>query len=264
MDETFTATDELFSTGLVEGSKSQRSFLRTLHRLGVTQVRPSLESVRRYTDLWLPLVAEYQRIIAANENIQQTKSDDADHNLYSNVEAVGLVPPADVAWLWHCHRLAPRPYANYVNKVAEGGDEGAIMLLEADPPFALQHCTHNVNVDDGSDCLVVVPNAARTAATNARIMWQLMYPDEPFFLPPEEAMHPEEYNDGDGMIGGFDILASAERQRTFLWQVSGPRFEDESFLKDGVTNYWKFLRLRASSLGRRQIIVPTYQIDLMW
>ena len=30
---------DVFSTDLVEGSKSQRSFLRTLHRLGVTQVR---------------------------------------------------------------------------------------------------------------------------------------------------------------------------------------------------------------------------------
>ena len=27
-----------------------------------------------------------------------------------------LYPPPDIAWLWHCHRLAPKLYVEYVFK----------------------------------------------------------------------------------------------------------------------------------------------------
>lgn len=74
----------------------------------------------------------------------------------------------------------------------------------------------------------------------------------------------------DFLLGGFDILESCKRQAAFLWQVSGSRFSNEDFLKEGVDNYYKFLHLtealKASSpsSNRPQFIVPTYQIDLMW
>ena len=58
------------------------------------------------------------------------------------------------------------------------------------------------------------------------------------------------------------MLASTDRQATFLWQVSGPKFSCPKFLEDGVDNYYKFLSLRKHAPS--QVIVPTYQIDLMW
>ena len=47
-------------------------------------------------------------------------------------------------------------------------------------------------------------------------------------------------------------------------QVSGPRFSDEEFLAEAVSNYRRFVRLKLRLAHREQVIVPTYQIDLMW
>ena len=46
-----------------------------------------------------------------------------------------------------------------------------------------------------------------------------------------------------GLIGDFDIVESAERQSSFLWQVSGERFGDIDFLREGQVNYKRFLHL---------------------
>lgn len=277
-DDTRAVTDsdcckaEAFSVNLVENSKSHRVFLQTLHSLGISQHRPPAESVRRYKDLWLPLVAAYQGMLRDQENSINADDDFEDDKVWGDrVEAVGLVPPADVAWLWHCHRLAPRRYVDYIKMCCsvdgkEVFQEKVMKTLEADPPFALQHCTHT------ADGLVVVPStsAVFAAATNARILWEAMYPNDPFFFSAEEegtcrtCSKEEESSEKMGVLFGFDLIASTERQRAFLWQVSGPRFDDDCFLRDGVTNYERFLRLRASPHGRSQIIVPTYQIDLMW
>jgi hypothetical protein len=72
---------------LVKGAKSHLAFLRYVHKQGVTRT-VSCDSPRRYLDQWLPLVAKHPE--------------------------TELIPPADVAWLWHCHRLSPLHYTNYV------------------------------------------------------------------------------------------------------------------------------------------------------
>ena len=66
------------------------------------------------------------------------------------------------------------------------------------------------------------------------------------------------------MIGGFDLVGSTERQALFLWQVSGERFQDDTFLEEAVDKYHKFIQLKPKAVINRSIIVPTYQIDLMW
>jgi hypothetical protein len=98
-----------------------------------------------------------------------------------------------------------------------------------------------------------------------------MYSNEPFFLsetqeespPPTLANSPGVRDDNDN-LGGFDLLASTERQATFLWQISGERFRDDEFLAEGVENYIKFLKLKPKAWKSRILLVPTYQIDLMW
>lgn len=48
------------------------------------------EALRRYSDLFLPLLAE----------LTEKKDTVPD-----------LSVPVDIAWLWHCHKLAPLQYA---------------------------------------------------------------------------------------------------------------------------------------------------------
>ena len=100
----------------------------------------------------------------------------------------------------------------------------------------------------------------REAAEATRRRWLQLYPNDPFFLdhniPLKEEAQTEE------LLGGFDLVGSTERQGAFLWQVSGERFDDVDFLREAVDNYHKFLLLRPKANGT--ILVPTYQIDLMW
>jgi len=68
-------------------------------------------------------------------------------------------------------------------------------------------------------------------------------------------LHPQTAN-------GFDLVGSCQRQKTFLWHVSQPRFEDLEFLAQGVDNYYKFLALVQPKASTP--MVPTFQIDLLW
>ena len=111
-----------FSCDLIEQSKKHVLFLQTLHLCGITVNRPNAESLRRYSELWLPLV---HRQYISNKN-------------HSPKER--LVPPADISWLWHCHRLAPYRYSKYVQKRFFGLDRVSetFPVLDADFPFVLQ------------------------------------------------------------------------------------------------------------------------------
>ena len=80
----------LESRGLVDAAFKQIQFLKALHARGVTLQPISQETVRRY-ELWLELV----------ESLEKKEKE----------KKFVPVPPIDVAWCWHCHRLAPVEYA---------------------------------------------------------------------------------------------------------------------------------------------------------
>ena len=224
-----------------------------MHALGVTLQTLPLKSLTRYTDLWLPMV---------NNNPNQE-----------------LVPPSDIAWLWHCHRLAPFSYVAYLQ--VKFGIECPI--LEATPPFCFQIADDEKHILDQG--LAAFENAhgfrndddeviSKQQENQTRELWSQLYPKEPFF---NSATSSNNHTDDDAtkdnnnkdflFLNGFDLLGSTQRQATFLWQVSGEKFDHDVFLQDGVNNYYKFLQLRKNKRHQsksHQVIVPTYQIDLMW
>ena len=126
-----------FSVDLIENAARHVVFLQSLHSNGITLATPSKESFRRYRDLWLPLVFEHQ---------------DKE-----------LIPPADIAWLWHCHRLTPFRYVAFC-KSRFGED---CPILEANHPFAFQ--MNNKETDKTSE--------------NTYCLWKGAYSEEPFHLP---------------------------------------------------------------------------------
>jgi hypothetical protein len=219
-----------FCADLVELSKHHMAFLRSLHIQGVTLSRPGPESLRRYRDLWLPLV--HQRSFEK------------------------LIPPADIAWLWHCHRLAPFRYSSYCKK--RFGGDGSV---EANPPFSVQFEQDSEVLFLGAkDDTTVQDVASRTVD-----LWTASYPNETFHLsrPRCVDLHDDIESDSDLCLDGFDLLASTDRQAAFLWQVSAPNFSEHSFLEEGLRNYHKFLHLKGKN-DPSMVIVPTYQIDLFW
>ena len=203
-----------FSVNLVENAFKHKWFLQTIHNLGISLQRPSLRSLQRYTDCWLPLV-----------------------NKYTNTP---LIPPADVAWLWHCHRLAPRDYAEYVT------DRFGV-LIDATLPFTLQNAGAEVVYSDLS--------------LTTQDLWSKEFPDTTFFLNSNQVDTDVHCHDVSGdnrvMVGGFDLLGSTDRQATFLWQVSSPSFDDIDFLEQGVKNYCHFLLLKPMAQRLGTILVPT-------
>lgn len=230
---------------LVEASQKHVSFLRAMHRLGTSISPVSSRSLDRYTQLWLPLVAAAYTQVKTDTNA--ATATEASQVTPNDGSLPGLVPPPDVAWLWHCHRLAPLHYKEYVTKTFHG------RLLEADPPFAFQEETPEGEDNNNNE-------------DEAQRAWKKAYPKEPFFLPiagMQETGHsasmagksPKSY-----LVGSLDLVASAQNQRTFLWQVSGRSYQSKDFLQEGVRRYVQFLNVTEHKLP----LVPTYQIDLMW
>jgi hypothetical protein len=211
----------VFSCDLVEESRKHVRFLQELYTYGVLLAPVSAKSLDRYLNQWLSLVA---REIAYDPEAQ-------------------LVPPPDVAWLWHCHRLAPMNYERHVRSQYGG------VLLEACPSFSFQR-----------------EDSPEEIAFLTRDAWYAAFPYEPFFLQDkdkDEFEPPARFIDNCRDLEAFDLITSTKNQSTFLWQVSGPKFSNQDFLHQAVENYHKFLKL--SSVGEKALpLVPTYQIDLMW
>ena len=192
-------------------------FLRNLHSLGVTFNKSTESSLNRYRNIFLPLVAQHPDEV--------------------------LIPPPDVAWLWHCHRLAPAEYTRYCMDTFER------VLEPKAAAFCFQHA------DDASTLI---------AGSSTRQLWFNLCEEggEEFFQP----LHASSTTSTTAahrlpLLCGFDLLGSTKRQALFLWQVSEPQYDDRSFLGEGVKNYDQFFRLPPTN---GLPLVPTYQIDLFW
>jgi hypothetical protein len=100
-------------------------------------------------------------------------------------------------------------------------------------------------------------------AETTRTLWDELHPQETLFS--DDADGSSKNHSGKSfLLDGLDLLASTERQVTFLWQISGPSFLDDVFLQDGKRQYYKFLKLRERPKKDKVVLVSTYQIDLMW
>jgi hypothetical protein len=220
--------DCVFSCDLVALAHQHVWFLEQIHACGASLcTNLTHESLRRYRDLWLPLVAD------AVHATTRTTSAAAQLRLM-------MIPPPDIAWLWHSHRLAPSHYSTYCQHVFG-------RVVEANPPFAVAISDKNCQQN--------------SVLEKTQSMWSSRFPNESFFLATKIN---EVVNTTAETMLGFDLLASAQRQATFLWQVSGDRFADGNFLQEGVDNYAKFLKLQSKAAKLRITLVPTYQIDLIW
>jgi hypothetical protein len=223
----------MFSCDLVSNAKKHIQFLKDIHpyttvRFASLQDEPVtadvLESLRRYENLWLPLLSETP----------------------TEPPELQLIPPPDIAWLWYCHRLAPQQYIKYCRSNFQSG-----RIIEANPPFSMIGEVQAINV-----------------IASTKKLWKQKYPNEKFYLPNDDVRPIASSIDNDvpvyPLLDGFDLIGSAKRQVTFLWQVSGKEYSDDQFLHNGVENYEKFLRLTDLAMQQDFILVPTLQIDLMW
>ena len=167
-------------------------------------------------------------------------------------DAAPIALPLDVAWLWHCHKLAPLDYAR---------DCEALHGRLLDVPAGSVAFAFEPWAQPGS-----AAEATPTAAAFAR-----MYPNEPFHLvPPAEGAAlaaPAQPLACDLIAAAAqplacDLIAAAARQKNFLWQVSAPQYGHEAFLADAVRRYAQLLLLMRQQ--PQAFLVPTYDMDLVW
>ena len=140
----FVPTTAAFSLDLVTASNRHIHFLQRVHAAGLSLQAPTLDEFRRYEQLWLPL-------------------------LRSAPKDFVLVPPLDIAWLWHCHRLAPASYARACEDII--GSNHAV------------DCPESAFQGAEAKCMYQGVDAAGLEAT--QVLWRRKYPDEPFFVDTE-------------------------------------------------------------------------------
>ena len=133
----------LASKRLLEHAFKQNNFLKQLHARGVSLQPVSRETARRY-ELWLELV----------ETLKKRGDED--------LGKFALVPPMDVAWCWHCHRLAPIEYA--IKGKCPDPPPGSAFSF-AKPEDLTNDAYMNFDLRLTLQC------------------WNQMYPDEPFSPP---------------------------------------------------------------------------------
>ena len=237
----------------------------TVPQRGVPYTTKEMESLRRYQDLWLPFVAEKVSTVSSNHN-HNKKNKNTPHQ--HPPLPPQLIPPPDIAWLWHCHRLAPQEYIQYCEIFFPSDHK----MIRANPPFTFVPRNGTVDHEETSkEC----NNSESATMAETKRLWNETYPNESFFLNEVDATTTvvattttttttTGSSSTSPTLNGYDVLGSARRQMAFLWQVSGDQYTCDSFLQQGVTNYTKFLTLTSKANDLGIILVPTYQIDLMW
>lgn len=140
-----------------------------------------------------------------------------------------LPAPWDIEWVWHCHMLSPVNYEEVCREM-----------------FG-----HTINHK-------LFTNVERDKEIGiSKNLWSGKYPDVSFEL--QEV--PEVIPEFESKIT-YDIVAAAQRQHMFNYQVSLPHFKDKKYLQEAVRRYKKMLFLKLKNPG--VFLVPCYDMDLVW
>jgi hypothetical protein len=143
------ASSSSFGIDLYHASKKHVAFLQAAHHAGVSTSLPSRHSFQRYEKCWLPLLA----------SVHKERIGDFDK----------LIPPLDVAWIWHCHRLAPKTYAKACKDLY-------------DVPVPLDNPMTSFLFAEKESDLSLISDARIEKIKFTRQLWEAKFPSEPFFI----------------------------------------------------------------------------------
>jgi len=155
----------------VDDAKKHLKFLRGLHKLGMTLRPITNKMLERYINQWLPLLADHQK------GATDTKMS----------SSLMMIPPPDVAWLWHCHRLAPKHYEAYT--VLHFG-----FVVEPCPSFlyqldddAAKQSEHEESITPNDEAgMEMMSLNMEEAAALTKNQWSQMFQNDPFFYLPKK------------------------------------------------------------------------------
>ena len=141
-------------------------------------------------------------------------------------------PPLDVAWVWHCHMLSPTEYKKDCEKL----------------------CGKLINhIYPSKDERI----KKQSKTTDEWISLGISFD----YLSENSVGSEKEFKNFKSSIK-YDLIAAADRQKSFYYQVSLPHFQNNGYLTICLDRYKKFLHLKQKHPS--QFIVPCYGIDLMY
>ncbi len=147
-----------------------------------------------------------------------------------------LAPPLDVHVAWHCHMLCPTLYAKDLRLSSTLG----------------RMARHRNRPQEEWDKM-------RERCKGA---WEETFPEEPF-QPPWMTQEGDTIPETDFESAfEYDLVAAAERQSSFYYQVSLPHYRERGFLNEALKRYSNFLRLKKQHPG--EFLAPCYDVDLAW
>ena len=146
-----------------------------------------------------------------------------------------LEPALDIHWVWHVHLLAPA--------------------------FYIQDCKRVVSKVPGHRHFDPKSAESSTAQNLAKELWEKKYQDEPFSLHFDNIFNTDDPPIRESQIV-YNILSAASRQKSFVYHVSLPHFNDDKFIDTAVKRYCKFIRLKKRH--PTLFVVPMYDVDLVW
>ncbi|XP_045187309.2 uncharacterized protein LOC123545092 [Mercenaria mercenaria] len=146
-----------------------------------------------------------------------------------------LAAPLDIEWVWHCHMLNPEAYERDC-RTAVG--------------TTVNHTLYS-------------KTQFQKKQNESQKYWLQTYEseDKPFTI---DFTTPENLKDDVNFKSKFtyDIVAAAERQMEFYYQVSLPHYKDSKFLEHSLLRYKQFLFMKTQV--DQDFLVPCYDIDLIW
>eukprot|EP00897_Mesotaenium_endlicherianum_P003825 jgi/Mesen1/3470/ME000195S02619 len=232
----------VISLDLVTAAKRQLQLLQAVDRFPCLYQGPAVaQAIRR---LRAPC-ASHMRLDKV-EPAQQEQLDRVDSTAPTKVAQ--LVPPLDVHWVWHVHRLAPVAYARDCQRMF-----GCVL----DCPPAAPAPTDQQEL---------------VSMRLTRELWAARFPQEPFDL--DLAGMSSQLAALEGVDPGQRPGKSAGPSLVHAWshhgpaapgggQVSQPYMYDDHFLAGALERYRKFLHV-VWAAGGKVFCVPTYDIDVMW
>lgn len=239
-------------------------------------------AIWRYEALWLPLLAAVSNPPTQDAQPKWTQSsfttkvDEIQTKNFSKgglwLDPNSIIPPIDIAWVWHCHRLNPIGYEADLASFVPGGDDESFQYFR-------KACSTTVDTafrfSDGED--------AQSKPT--RRLWDIIYPFESF-MPKYLLSHSfaveeskkrqhitsftnEITRDSFRSVLKYDLMTAACLQKAFLYQIVdeddidlGVRFETNEYLHRAYHRYLQFIVLHRHAPDA--LLVPMNDINIIW
>ncbi|XP_012557591.2 uncharacterized protein LOC100197680 [Hydra vulgaris] len=141
-----------------------------------------------------------------------------------------VVAPLDIEWVWHAHVLNPNAYNRDCRKIVR-------KVIDHVPMFLALH-TQNVS----------------------QKYWCNEYPNIPYEI--------DLFNSKPVLLSSkpfkcsYNIVAAAQRQRVFSYNVLLPHFRDAKFLSKAVKRYKTMIAIK--KVNPETYLVPCYDFGLIW